>query len=182
MMEPTPEPYCDGDRVYLRQVSAADAETIAAWKSDPFIRKMALDPDVDPSPSRQRQDIAQAIASGDELYLMVVLKAAGEPIGTVRINWLDKQRSHAWLRFALGRERGQGHAKDALRAFLGRILADGVHRVEAETYEYNSAALGLLSGLGFQREGLKRKAHWDGREHWDVVVLGLLATDFQAGA
>ena len=51
--------------------------------------------------------------------------------------------------------------RDGLRALLGHLFSEGVHRVDAEAYEFNEASLGLMEGLGFVREGLKRQAHFD---------------------
>ncbi len=91
---------------------------------------------------------------------------------------MDNARECAWLRFALGEKRGQGYAKDALRSFLDFLFTEGTHRVEAEVYEFNTVSLGLLESLGFKKEGLKRKAHFDDARYVDVWVLGLLDEDW----
>ncbi len=73
---------------------------------------------------------------------------------------------HSSIGWRLGKERG-------------RILTGEVHRVEAEVYEFNEASLHLLTSLGFKREGVKRQAHFDGEAYCDIVVMGLLAKDFE---
>lgn len=89
---------------------------------------------------------------------------------------MDDTKRFAWLRFAVGEAsgRGQGFCKDALRAVIAHLFQKGMTRVEAEVFEFNHPSLHLLEGLGFRREGLKRKAHFDGKKFWNVFVLGLL--------
>jgi ribosomal-protein-alanine N-acetyltransferase len=170
--------FCEGERVYLRPVQLNDVSLVVEWKKDPLIQRMALGPQVDVSPRSQREDVEGAMESDDQLYLVIVTKDGDRPIGYVRINWMDKAKRFAWLRFALGAERGKGYARDALGCLLSHLLTQGVHRVEAEAYEFNTASLKLLSSLGFEREGVKREAHFDGDSYTSVISLGLLPEDF----
>lgn len=167
-----------GERVYLRPVELSDATLIARWKRDQLVRRMALGPDVEVSCENQEADIRRAVESDAELYLVIVVITAEQPIGYVRVNWMDKDRRFAWLRFALGAERGKGYAKDALRCLLTHLFEGGVHRVDAEVYEFNQRSLGLLQSLGFTWEGAKREAHWDGKRYWEIIVMGLLESDY----
>jgi RimJ/RimL family protein N-acetyltransferase len=109
------------------------------------------------------------------------VKETDRPVGYVRINWMDGDQEGAWLRFAMGEERGKGFMKDALRAYLGHLFEGGAHRVDAEVYESNEVSLGLLESLGFVVEGRKREACRAGGRRLDMHVLGLLERDF-AGA
>ena len=169
-----------GDRTYLRPVQPADSVLLAAWKNDPLVRSMALDPDTEVSPEGEEQDILRALESGSQLYMIVVIRESGQPIGYVRLNWMDPRRKSGWLRFALGQHRGEGYCRDVLQSFLSRLFADGAHRVEAEAYAFNEASHHLLRRLGFRKEGVKRQAHFDGHAYCDVIVFGLLASEFHA--
>jgi len=130
--------FCKGDNVYLRPVCMEDVPLIVKWKGDPLIRRMVLGSEVQITLENQKKDVKEAIRSDKELYLIIVIKKTDQAIGYVRINWLDETERFAWLRFALGEERGKGYAKDALRAFLAYLFAGGMHRVEAEVYEFNN--------------------------------------------
>jgi ribosomal-protein-alanine N-acetyltransferase len=172
--------FCEGDRVYLRPVQMEDVSLIVKWKSDPLVQRMAIGREAQITLENQQDDVKEAIESDKELYLIIVVKATDQAIGYVRINWLDEAKRFAWLRFALGEQRGRGYAKDALKAFLAHLFAEGVHRVEAEVYEFNKRSLGLLESLGIKREGLKREAHFDGERYADIVVLGLLREELRS--
>jgi ribosomal-protein-alanine N-acetyltransferase len=161
--------------ISLRAVGEDDSAMLAAWKSDPYIRAMALDPESPVTAAAQRADI-RAVLKGDlGDYSLILLD--GRPIGYVRADWMNDARDKAWLRFALGAERGRGLGRLALGAYVGRLLAGGCRRVEAEVYATNAPSIATLEAVGFRREGTKRQAHFDGERYVDVHVYGLLAED-----
>jgi RimJ/RimL family protein N-acetyltransferase len=170
--------YVCGDKVTLRSVKLSDANIITKWKKDHFIKHMALDHDSKITLKNQRNDIKQAIESHNQIYLMITPNNGTDPIGYIRLNWMDNRKTIAWLRFALGEARGKGFGKDALSALLKHLFLSGLHRIEAETYEYNEKSINLLKYLGFKIEGVKRKAHFDGNNYRDILVFGLLKEDF----
>ena len=77
---------------------------------------------------------------------MIVLREP-QPIGYIRINWMGEPGLAGWLRFGLGERRGEGHMSTALRCLLTHLFANGLHRMDAEVYEYNVASLRLLERL-----------------------------------
>ena len=169
---------CEGKAVRLRRVRPEDAGLVAAWKQDPVVRDMALGRSSKATPDNQRDDIERAVRSESELYGVIEVRETNRPVGYIRVNWMDEDKETAWLRFALGEERGRGRAKDALGAFLDHLFEEGLHRVDAEAYEFNEVSLGLLRKLGFVDEGRKREAHHTGERWVDVVALGLLRRDY----
>jgi RimJ/RimL family protein N-acetyltransferase len=172
---------CEGKHVRLRVVDPQDAERVAAWKRDPLVREMALGRSTVATEEEERADIRSALDSESQLYCLIVVRQTSRPAGYVRINWMDGEHLSAWLRFALGEERGRGYAKEALAVFLDHLFAGGAHRVEAEVYETNRVSRGLLEGLGFSLEGTKREAHLAESGWVDVLVLGLLEGELTAG-
>ena len=70
--------------------------------------------------------------------------------------------------------RSQGIGTRLITATVERALAQGMTRIELEVYSSNTRAIQLYEKLGFEREGLKRRARCvDGR--WDdFVIMALL--------
>ncbi|MGD2250853.1 MAG: GNAT family protein [Candidatus Methanofastidiosia archaeon] len=169
---------CEGKTVYLRPVKLKDAPLLVKWKKDPYIQKMTLYPHAKITIETQTHDIKRALKSDKELYLIVVIKKTDVPIGYVRVNFFEGQTDCAWLRYALGEERGKGYGKDALQCFIRYLFNKGVHRLDTEMYAFNTVAASCLESLGFVKEGVKRKAFFDGKKYVDLIVYGLLKEDF----
>lgn len=169
----------EGEKVYLRNVERSDVLSITEWKKDPFIKVMALSPCIEISAEDEKRNVEKAIKSSRELYLIIVKKKDNIPVGYIRVNWSDKSYRFGWLRFAIGKERGKGYSRDALQCLLFYLFERGTHRIDAEVYEFNKISLALLTNLGFKKEGIRRKAHFDGENYHNIVILGLLKQDLK---
>jgi ribosomal-protein-alanine N-acetyltransferase len=77
---------------------------------------------------------------------------------------------------------GRGYMREALRAaYAWGFEAMSLERIEAQVHPENASSLALLKSLGFVEEGLLREAGlWLG-ERRDLVQLGLLRREFDAG-
>lgn len=164
-------------RTYLRSIEPGDAETIARWKSDPYVRQMALDPNHATTAEKERKNIQQALDDSSEEYLLIVEQKTDQPLGYIRLNWWHG-REIAWLRYAMGERRGEGLCYEALTALLERLFNEALHRIDGEVYSCNEPSIRLLERLGFVREGVKRQAHFDGEGYIDIFAYGLLRSDF----
>jgi RimJ/RimL family protein N-acetyltransferase len=166
--------------LYLRQIAESDAPLITRWKNDPVVKINALHSTAEVTLENQRADILAAAASEGDLYYLIVRRDGDKPVGYVRVNVLDDSGRVAWLRFALGEERGRGHGSEALRGMVDCLFAAGFHRIECEVYEFNTASLRVLEKIGFRCEGVKRDAHFEGDQYHDVRCWGLLESDWGA--
>ena len=52
-----------------------------------------------------------------------------------------------------------------------------LQRVGLAVYETNARAVRAYEKVGFKEEGRRRRAHFIGGRHIDVIVMGLLAED-----
>ena len=168
---------CESHQLYLREIKISDAKLIATWKDESLARKMSIGFETEITTENQEADIKRSI-DNEQLYCMIVLKTDDKAIGYVRINWMDDENKFAWLRFGLGCERGNGYSKDALKLFIRKLFDDGVHRIDAEVFEFNTVSFHLLKSLGFKHEGTKRDGLISEGEYFDMNVLGLLEDDF----
>jgi RimJ/RimL family protein N-acetyltransferase len=74
---------------------------------------------------------------------------------------------------------GKGVAREAERqACIHAFRELGTHRVHSEIPATNQAAQKVVTHLGFQQEGLMRKAIIRGDETIDNQIWGLLPDDF----
>ena len=163
--------------ITLRDVKTTDAEVVTKWKTDPYITKMKLEHAHQTNVEEQRHDIQMSIRSIFKEYKIILHD--DHPIGYIRVDWMDTQRSMAWIRFALGEERGRGYSREALELYVKELFANGCRRIEGEVYEQNIPAQKVIQQIGFVLEGVKRRAHYDGDTYTDIYCYGMLPEDLK---
>lgn len=103
-------------------------------------------------------------------------------IGEVRlqnIRWFNRKAEISIVLLPEFREKGLG-AK-ALKGLIDYAFKSmNLHRLEAEIYEYNTAAQKLFERLGFQKEGLLREARFTAGRYYHIIRYGLLRKEWQA--
>ena len=161
--------------IQLRNVQLEDAERIALWKQDPYMIQMALDEGYQTTIGEQLNDIKKSMDNKHGDYQ--IIEVDNKPIGYVRIDFMNEEHTIAWLRFALGEERGKGYMTVALSNYITQLFNTNVHRIEGEVYAYNIPSQRILEKLGFVHEGTKRQAHTWNHQFVDVFVYGLLKED-----
>lgn len=75
---------------------------------------------------------------------------------------------------------GRGYGRDAIETFLDwtfRIL--NFRRIKLETLATNERALRCYEACGFRREGLLREDDYTDGQYRDVVVMGLLRSEWE---
>ena len=98
--------------------------------------------------------------------------------GFDEISWRNRA---GWLAIALGREHwGQGYGTEAAQLLLRYAFMElNLHRVQLTVFEYNERALTLSHRLGFQHEGTFREMVWRDGRRYDMILMGLLASEWQ---
>ncbi|GAA3927519.1 GNAT family N-acetyltransferase [Actinoplanes auranticolor] len=170
------------DRLVLRRFRPADAETLAAYRTDPAVaRYQSWDSPY--SLDRARYAIeSMAAADPDQpgwFQYAVEVTATRTHIGDVGVN-LHDNRMQAEIGYTVApRWQGHGYATEAVRAVLEHLFrVKGLHRVSAECDARNVASYRVLERTGFRREGLLRQHTWIKGEWTDDLRYGLLETDF----
>lgn len=182
--DPTQTPFLEGERLYLRALSEADADgPYVGWLNDeaacrgnshhlyPFTRGAAL-------------DYVRAAGTGaGDLVLAIVLRETHAHIGNIalqRINWIHRSAQFAILLGDRG-QWGRGHGLEAGRLIVRHgFAAMNLNRIECGTYETNVGMRKLAAALGMREEGVRREAAWKDGRFLDVVQFGVLRREFEA--
>lgn len=114
----------------------------------------------------------------------LVIEASGQgPIGYTGIwgiDWVDRRATNGII---LGSKfRGQGYATDAIMT-VARVAFDdvGLHRLDAEIYEFNEASVALYTRhCGWREEGRRREHVFRNGRFWDRILVGITATEYRA--
>jgi aminoglycoside 6'-N-acetyltransferase len=175
-----------GDRILLRPLRDEDWQTIEEWGRDreglwgPFQRFQ-----LDHLPLLREAYRQTGLLKRESGVLLIETVEDHHVIGFVRYTLLqfpDADLPYPEIGFGLPEvsARGQGFAKEALRLLIEYLFSGyPAERVAAFTDVENIPAQRVLESVGFQREGILRRAMFrDGR--WrDVAVYGILREDQQ---
>lgn len=170
------------ERLVLRRFRSSDAETLAAYRSDPDVaRYQSWTP---PVTLDQARAIVASLAAGDPTqpgWFQYAIERTEDKrhIGDVGVD-LHDNRMRAEIGFTLATAyQGRGYAGEAVRAVLDHLFrVRGLHKVTAETDARNAASARLLERVGFTREGVLRSHTWIKNEWTDDALYGLLADEW----
>jgi aminoglycoside 6'-N-acetyltransferase len=172
-----PEQVLLGRRLLIRPLRLADAEVVAAYRSDPTVARYQSW-----SPPYAVSD-AQELVGGDPLapgwfQSALVLRGDNLLIGDIGVN-LHENLMQAEIGLTLRAEsHGVGYGSEAVARLLDHLFTDrGLHKVSAECDARNEASARLLMRIGFSREGRRRSHTWIKGEWTDDLEFGMLATD-----
>jgi ribosomal-protein-alanine N-acetyltransferase len=124
--------------------------------------------------------VQRAMDTGSDRKWAILLDDGDEPVGFVALFGLGRETGPE-LAVLVGDPEawGKGVAREAERQACVHAFTDyGAHRIHAEIPGTNRAAQKVVTFLGFQREGLMRKAIRRGDEVVDNEVWGLLPAEF----
>jgi RimJ/RimL family protein N-acetyltransferase len=112
----------------------------------------------------------------------VIKLATGELAGEALLWAIDLHNRAAHIGISLlPAFRGRGLGTDAVRVLCRYGFAvRGLHRLQAGTLAGNEAMIQAATRAGFAREGTLRHSAWVSGDFTDVVILGLLATEWEA--
>lgn len=156
-----PRLFLSTERLILRRFHPEDAAACYPFLSDPEAAYMdcskaymSIDEDF--------EDLMEGFAQQNTRY-MIVLKETGQAIGTVNL-FEDNSRGVESMEmgYTVSPEyQRKGYAFEAVSALLNLLQTELMFDlVVAGVLPENVKSIGLLEKLGFQKEGMRRKAIW----------------------
>ena len=118
-------------------------------------------------------------AAGQSIDFAMTLTETKELIGSIGLQLTPAHR-HAELGYFVGPDHWScGYATEASRAILDFAFNTlGLHRVHVHHFAENTASARVVEKLGFQREGLARQHVYKDGQPIDIVLYGLLASQY----
>ena len=171
------------ERLTLRRIAEHDVQDVLECVAHPSFARAT--PEIEATEAGVRRYIAaqndlQPFEQGQCFDLAVERRADGKVIGLLSL--VREEHGQAALGFALAVDhRGQGYATEAVRGLMGHGFGRlGLHRVHADTHSDNPGAWRVMERVGMRREGCLREATLRDGNWVNVVVYGLLATEWTA--
>ena len=164
-----------------------DPEIESKWTHDSaFMRMYEINPARPLSAAiikKQYEKLEKQVEEDKNLYhFMIRAMEDDRLIGTAAIQWIEWTNGNAWLHLGIGSAQDQrkGFGSQALGMLMRFAFAElNLFRLSARIPEYNQAAIALFSKFGFAEEVRRRQAlDRDGRR-WDLIVFGLLNSEWQ---
>ena len=162
----------------LYPLTENDLELILPWRNAPAVRK-AMYTHHEISPEEHRAWF-QRIRQDPRKRWYLYRNTEGTPQGVVYFTELDfVQRTGLWgfyVKPAAKSGTGTRMEYAALELAFGDL---NLHKLNCEVLANNMAVVNLHKKVGFIQEGLFREQHFDGTRRFDVVRLGMLASEWQ---
>ena len=164
-----------------------DPEIESKWTHDSaFMRMYEINPARPLSAAivkKQYEKLEKQVEEDKNLYhFMIRAKEDDRLIGKAVIQWVEWTNGNAWVHLGIGSADVQrkGYGSQALSMLVRFAFAElNLFRLSARVPEYNQAAIALFSKFGFVEEVRRRQAlDRDGRR-WDLIVFGLLNSEWQ---
>lgn len=164
-----------------------DPEVESKWTHDcEFMRLMELKPVRPLAPAlvkKEYESLEKSIEDDKNLfYFTIRAREDDRLLGKAVLEWIDWASGNCYLRLGIGSgtDRRQGLGTQALGLLLRFAFAEvNLFRVTVVIPEYNTAALALVRKFGFLEEVRRRKAILRDDRTWDLLVFGLLRSEWQ---
>ena len=178
-------PFFIGESLYLRPLEMDDLGRCQKWFNDPDVR-LFLDTIRPLNQASERiflEKLSKTAAdpTGD-IIMAIVLKDRDRHIGNTGLHRLNLVDRNAEFGIAIGEKdlwhKGYGTEATHLVVAYGFNTLN-LHRIYLRVHGNNPKGLATYEKVGFQKEGVMRKALFRQGRYHDVILMGLLREDFR---
>jgi len=172
-----------GEKVRLTALGEGDLEVLERWhEDDEFLRLFDSNPAAPRPKASLKKWIEEAEEASDTFLFAVRALADDALLGIALIEDIEWSNQQGWLSIGLGNRStwGKGYGKDATRLLVGFAFRElNLYRLSLTVFDYNVRAISLYEAIGFRREGTFREfGNRDGKRY-DLVLYGLLRTEWE---
>lgn len=170
-----------GDRVVLREVREDDLPTIYEIYRDLDTWEQRGPAAPGPMTYQAFRDWYTPRSLGKEVELVITVE--DQVIGRCALLHEDPHHRHASVGIGLAADaRGQGHGTDAMRVLVDfAFTRRNLRRLHLEVLAINEAGHASYRKVGFVEEGRQREHAYVRGRYEDVVLMGLLRSEWWAG-
>lgn len=172
-----------GERITLSPVETEDLPYIVEWRNQRDIRRQFFDKSLI-SRSGQMLWFEHYLRNARRQLFIARLNADGSRIGMIGLNDIDTGHHKAEIGSTIIASRqawGQGLGSEMIRLVLEYAFIDlNMNRLYAYALRHNVGSIRVKEKSGFRTEGVLRGAHFENGIFMDVVVMGLLRSEWSA--
>lgn len=170
-----------GELVKLRAIERDDLPLIVSWRNDPAIYRNYIE--YEPLSLVKQERWFDSVLDHPTEKNFIIALPDGQGIGTVGLGNIDERsRVAEVIRFLIGEAdyRLMGHAVEALHLILTYGFDHlNLHKIYATDLATNPKMISMHQQFGFVQEAVLREHVFHEGVHVDLVLLGLLRTEFR---
>ena len=167
--------------VALVPVEREDLPLLFNWINDRDL--VVLSAPYRPIDGPRHESWFESMLKRDDVHLFGIRHLeSGRLIGSCQLLGVHPIHRHAELQVRIGEAdaRGRGYGTQALELLVKFGFVDlHLHRISLQVFADNAVAIRTYEKVGFRREGVLRDAAYVDGRHVDVVIMGILKTDFR---
>lgn len=174
-----------GKRIRLRAIKKDDLPLFTRWLNDPEVRQGLTH--YLPFSIHDEEDWFEEMRKrpGDEKPLMIEIKTEDgwEPVGNCGLFNFNWRVRSAEIGIFIGAKQhwNQGYGTEVMELFLKHGFETlNLNRIHLRVHANNPRAKRSYEKAGYVLEGKLRQAHFDEGEYYDVFLMGVLRSDWQA--
>jgi RimJ/RimL family protein N-acetyltransferase len=167
--------------IQLRELTGSDLVHTLRWRQDPTLITWLGEPFRHINCETEETWFQHYLAHRNQ-QVRLMIWAGAQAIGLVQLTGIHTVHRSAEFSLLIGEAafRGQGYGHEATRHCLQHAFSDlNLHRLELRVRADNQPALRLYRRVGFVEEGRLRQAIFKQGQRIDLLIMGLLAHDYQ---
>ena len=173
-----------GERIRLRAIEREDLPLFVAWLNDPEVRQYLL---MDlPLSTAQEEDWYENMRKQpprqQPLMIEITTPQGWVPIGNISLFDFQDQHRSAELGIVIGEKKywNQGYGREAVTLVCKHGFETlNLHHIYLWVYATNLRGIRAYEKAGFVHEGRKREAIFSKGEYIDLMLMGILRTEWQ---
>lgn len=174
----------EGRKVHLLPLQMENLYTHFEWNNDPELNHFDSEIPFDAETlGHFKRRFERLVSQPPQSMAHFEIHAEGDKlIGVASLHDISPHHRHATIALTIGDKAywGRGFGRDAIEVVLDYAFRElGLHRVAAETFEYNMGWKRLVEGSGFQREGVQRDYLFRDDAFWDKETYALLEDEYR---
>jgi len=172
-----------GTKCYLSPCSQEEASKWTEWDNDLEIAIPLGDEAYTPYTLEKMRDILDEVSKDQSHIFSIVNLETDKAIGRCLLFNIDQVNRQATLGIVIGEKEywGKGYGKDAIKLLLdyGFNLLN-LNSIMLGTFSFNERAQACFRKVGFKEIGRRRQARIIGEKKFDLVLMDMLANEFES--
>jgi len=179
-------PHLYGPRIMLREYRREDLPWMRLWVNNPDIVCHLSDIFLYPHALESTEAYLESILDGsaESRGFVIAEQGSEDYIGQVNLDTIDWKNRVGRIGIVIGSAAhfGLGIGTEAMQLLIAFAFREmNLNRLELEVYDFNERAYRCYLRCGFREEGRLRQRQYKNGRYVDVIVMGLLRSDWESG-